>query len=100
MAVRSGVRRSASRTITGAEELFDRNAFADDRADEPGDFAWTPSLDRSEAIAVVGIVRTAVTTLRFDRATRNSITEITVPGMGERFGPRYDVRGMAVPPLS
>ncbi|MFI9452689.1 hypothetical protein [Amycolatopsis sp. NPDC052450] len=37
---------------------------------------------------------------RFDRATGKLITEIAVPGIAERFGLRYNVRGMAVPPLS
>ncbi|MBE1578208.1 hypothetical protein ACFORH_17270 [Amycolatopsis roodepoortensis] len=44
--------------------------------------------------------KTPVKIKRFDRATGNLITEITVPGLAERFGIRFNLRGMAVPPAS
>lgn len=44
--------------------------------------------------------KTPVKIKRFDRATGNLITEVTVPGLAERFGIRFNLRGMAVPPGS
>jgi integrase len=49
----------ATLAVVGAEKSFGRNASAVDRADGDGTLAWTLPLDRLEAIAVVGIVRTA-----------------------------------------
>ncbi|WP_125674967.1 hypothetical protein [Amycolatopsis sp. WAC 04182] len=43
---------------------------------------------------------TPVKIKRFDRVTGKLITEITVPGLAERFGIRFNLRGMAVPPSS
>ncbi|WP_340683116.1 hypothetical protein LCL61_31440 [Amycolatopsis coloradensis] len=44
--------------------------------------------------------KTPVRIKRFDRVTGNLITEITVPGLAERFGIQFNLRGMAVPPSS
>ncbi|RSM72907.1 hypothetical protein DL991_32420 [Amycolatopsis sp. WAC 01375] len=45
--------------LVGADKPFGRNASVVDRADGDGTLAWTLPLDRLEAVAVVGIVRTA-----------------------------------------
>ncbi|MFE6616613.1 hypothetical protein [Amycolatopsis sp. NPDC057786] len=44
--------------------------------------------------------KTPVKIKRLDRVTGNLITEITVPGLAERFGVQFNLRGMAVPPSS
>jgi integrase len=49
----------ATLNVVGAENPFGRNASVVDRADEDGILTWTLPLNRLEAIAVVGIVRTA-----------------------------------------
>jgi integrase len=49
----------ATLAVVGAEKPFGRNASAVDPADGDGALAWTLPLDRLEAAAVVGIVRTA-----------------------------------------
>lgn len=49
----------ATLNVVGAENPFGRNASVVDRADEDGTLTWTLPLNRLEAIAVVGIVRTA-----------------------------------------
>jgi hypothetical protein len=49
----------ATLRVVGAEKPFGRNAVTVDRADGTGALAWTLPLDRAEAVAVVGIVRTA-----------------------------------------
>ncbi|MGH3793215.1 MAG: hypothetical protein ACRDQ9_20905, partial [Pseudonocardiaceae bacterium] len=53
----------ATLDVVGAEKSFGRNAIAVDRADRDGTHAWTLPLDRWEAVALVGIVRTAAITL-------------------------------------
>ncbi|GAA3588750.1 integrase [Amycolatopsis ultiminotia] len=53
----------ATLAIVGAEKPFGRNASVVDRAVGDGAIAWTLPLDRLEAIAVVGIVRTAAIAL-------------------------------------
>lgn len=45
--------------IVGAEKPFGRNASSVDRADREGTSAWTFPLDRAQAVALIGIVRTA-----------------------------------------
>jgi hypothetical protein len=45
--------------VVGAEKPFGRNAATADRADGDGLLTWTLPLDRMQAVAVVGIVRTA-----------------------------------------
>jgi hypothetical protein len=49
----------ATLNIVGAEKPFGRNAVAVDRADNDGTTPWTLPLDRLQAVALVGIVRTA-----------------------------------------
>ena len=49
----------ATLNVVGAENPFGRNASVVDRAEEDGTLTWTLPLNRLEAIAVVGIVRTA-----------------------------------------
>jgi len=53
----------ATLSVVGAEKPFGRNAVAVDRADNTGQVAWTVPLDRAQAVAVAGIVRTAAITL-------------------------------------
>jgi hypothetical protein len=53
----------ASLNVVGAEKPFGRNAVTVDRADGDGALAWTLPLDRLQAVALVGIVRTAAITL-------------------------------------
>lgn len=53
----------ATLNVVGAEKPFGRNAAAVDRADDKGMIAWTLPLDRLQAVALVGIVRTAAITL-------------------------------------
>lgn len=45
--------------VVGAEKPFGRGAAPIDRADGDGVLAWTLPLDRPQAVALVGIVRTA-----------------------------------------
>jgi len=45
--------------VVGAEKPFGRNAQSVGHADGEGVLLWTPPLDRAEAVALVGIVRTA-----------------------------------------
>lgn len=49
----------ATLAVVGAEKPFGRNACVVGRADGDGSLSWTLPLDRLEAVAVVGIVRTA-----------------------------------------
>lgn len=49
----------ATLKVVGAEKPFGRNAAAVDRADGDGTCAWTPPLDRLQAVALTGIARTA-----------------------------------------
>jgi integrase len=49
----------ATLSIVGAEKPFGRNAEPIDRADAEGTTGWTLPLDRMQAVALVGIVRTA-----------------------------------------
>jgi hypothetical protein len=49
----------ATLAVVGAEKPFGRNACVVARADGDGSLSWTLPLDRLEAVAVVGIVRTA-----------------------------------------
>ena len=49
--------------VVGAEKPFGRNGIAVDRADGEGTLAWTLPLDRLQAVALVGIVRTAAIAL-------------------------------------
>jgi hypothetical protein len=49
----------ATLSIVGAQKPFGRNAVPVDRADCEGTTTWTVPLDRMQAVALVGIVRTA-----------------------------------------
>jgi hypothetical protein len=53
----------ATLAAVGAEKPLGRDAAAVDRADGDGTVPWTAPLDRLEAIALVGIIRTASITL-------------------------------------
>ncbi len=53
----------ATLSVVGAEKPFGRNASAIVRADGDGTHAWTLPLARLEAVAVVGVVRTAAIVL-------------------------------------
>jgi hypothetical protein len=53
----------ATLSVVGAEKPFARNASSIDRADGDGVITWTPPLDRLQAVALIGIVRTAAITL-------------------------------------
>jgi hypothetical protein len=53
----------ATLSVVGAEKPFGRNAATTDRAEGGGAIAWTLPLDRLQAAALVGIVRTAAITL-------------------------------------
>lgn len=49
----------ATLRVVGGEKPFGRNAATIEGAEGEGALAWTPPLDRLEAVALVGIVRTA-----------------------------------------
>jgi hypothetical protein len=49
--------------VVGAEKYFARDATSVERADGGGMLPWTPPLHRSQAVALVGIVRTATITV-------------------------------------
>jgi integrase len=49
--------------VVGAEKPFGRNAVAVERSDNSEQTAWTVPLDREQAVAVIGIVRTAAIAL-------------------------------------
>lgn len=49
----------ATLRVVGAQRPLGRDAGSVDRADAEGTIAWTLPLDRSQAVALVGIVRTA-----------------------------------------
>lgn len=53
----------ATLNVVGAEKPFSRNAPVVDHADGEGASAWTLPLDRLQAVALVGIVRTAAIVL-------------------------------------
>jgi integrase len=53
----------ATLRIVGAAKPFARNAVNVPRPGGQGEIAWTPPLDRAQAIALVGIVRTAAITV-------------------------------------
>jgi hypothetical protein len=53
----------ATPTAVGAEKPFGRDASVVDRADGEGTVPWTLPLDRLEAVALTGIIRTASITL-------------------------------------
>jgi len=50
-------------SIVGAQKPYARNAADIDRADGQASIAWTVPLDRAQAVALVGIVRTAAVTI-------------------------------------
>ncbi|MHA6780690.1 hypothetical protein ACVGOW_06790 [Pseudonocardia saturnea] len=81
----------ATLSIVGAEKPFGRAAAPIDRADDQGILPWTAPLDRSQAVAVVGIVRTAaIITLAAVSGMRSSeLMELRVGCCPppERFGP-------------
>src|ERR1700756_267939 len=56
-AMRSGIEKALD--IVGAEKPCGRGSPAVDRADGEGAVPWTLPLDRLEAVALTGIVRTA-----------------------------------------
>ena len=49
--------------VVGAEKPFGRNAVAVERSNNSEQTAWTVPLDREQAVAVIGIVRTAAIAL-------------------------------------
>ena len=49
----------ATLRVVGAQRPFGREAMAIDRADSDGVIGWTVPLNRAQAVALVGIVRTA-----------------------------------------
>jgi hypothetical protein len=49
----------ATLQVVGAEKFFGRNAVSVDRADGEGTLPWTLALHRLQAVALVGVVRTA-----------------------------------------
>jgi len=53
----------ATLKVVGAEKPFARNASSIERADGDGVITWTLPLDRLQAVALAGIVRTAAITL-------------------------------------
>jgi integrase len=53
----------ATLAAVGAEKQFGRDAITIDRADGEGTIPWTAPLDRLEAVALAGIIRTASITL-------------------------------------
>ncbi len=53
----------ATLRVVGAEKFFGRNPIWVDRADGEGQLPWTLPLHRLQAIALVGVVRTAAITL-------------------------------------
>ncbi|MGH3868216.1 MAG: hypothetical protein ACRDQ4_19270 [Pseudonocardiaceae bacterium] len=81
----------ATLSVVGAQKPFGRDAAPIDRADGQGILAWTPPLDRSQAAAVVGIVRTAaIITLAAVSGMRSSeLMELQVGCCPppEHFGP-------------
>ena len=81
----------ATLRIVGAQRPFGRNAADIDRADGDGPIAWTVPLDRMQAVALVGIVRTAaVIVIAAVSGMRSSeLMELKVGccPAPERFGP-------------
>jgi integrase len=53
----------ATLRVVGAEKFFCRNAVSVDRAVGEGQLPWTPALHRLQAVALVGVVRTAAITI-------------------------------------
>lgn len=49
----------AAASQVGVQEMFARDGALIDRADGQGQVPWTPPLDRLQAVALVGVVRTA-----------------------------------------
>ncbi len=56
-------RLEATLSLVGAEKHFGRNAAITDRADGAGTMPWTLPLHRLQAVALVGIIRTATITV-------------------------------------
>ncbi len=56
-------RLEATLSLVGAEKHFGRNAAITDRADGAGTLPWTLPLHRLQAVALVGIIRTATITV-------------------------------------
>ncbi|MGH3971921.1 MAG: hypothetical protein ACRDS9_01130 [Pseudonocardiaceae bacterium] len=81
----------ATLSVVGAEKPFGRNASAVVRADGDGTHAWTLPLARLEAVAVVGVVRTAgIVLLAAVSGMRSSELMELVVGCcrpPERYGP-------------
>lgn len=81
----------ATLCVVGAEKPFGRNAVAVDRADNSEQIAWTVPLDREQAVAVIGIVRTAAIALLASLSGMRS-SELMELKVGccrppERYGP-------------
>jgi hypothetical protein len=53
----------ATLRVVGAEKLFCRNPASVHRADGEGALPWTPPLHRLQAVALVGVIRTAAITI-------------------------------------
>src|ERR687895_258297 len=55
------LREPIERTVAavGAEPWYARNGVLIRRADDQGEVSWSPSLHRLQAVALVGVVRTA-----------------------------------------
>lgn len=93
----------ATLAVVGAEKPFGRNASAVGRADGDGTLPWTLPLDRSEAVALVGIVRTAAIVLLAAVSGMRS-SELMELEMGccrppEHYGPglvRYRLAGKVI----
>jgi len=81
----------ATLSVVGAEKPFGRNAVAVERSDNSEQIAWTVPLDREQAVAVIGIVRTAAITLlaALSGMRSSELMELKVGCCGppERYGP-------------
>jgi hypothetical protein len=93
----------ATLSIVGAEKPFGRNAVAVNRADNSEPIAWTVPLDREQAVAVIGIARTAAITLlaALSGMRSSELMELKVGCCGppEHYGPdlvRYRLAGRVI----
>ncbi|ONI81316.1 hypothetical protein ALI144C_22645 [Actinosynnema sp. ALI-1.44] len=90
----------ATLNVVGGEKPFARNASVVDRADEDGTLTWTLPLDRLEAIAVVGIVRTAAIILAQLAAQHDEIARLRRRGETSSNVHKLQVRTASSEPCS
>ncbi len=84
----------AAASVVGVQEPFARNGSLVDRPDGQGQVSWSPPLHRLEAVALVGVVRTAAATV-VAAVSGMRASELMELQVGCRLPPEEPLPGMA-----